>query len=342
MKLNGRTAKAFFQKPDTTLAGLLIYGADPVRVAGRRKEVVLSYAGENAEADMRITRIGGDQLRGEPATLLDGLKAQGFFPGERVVIVESATDGGTKAIEAALSEWQPGDAHLVVTAGSLAPRSSLRKFFESSNQVACAAIYDDPPDRTEIENILRKCGLRNVPQQTVAELITLVATMSPSELEQFFEKVALYKHKDAEPLSLDDLWAVAPASIDADLDSAIDVIADGRANEVAPLLKKLRGQGIVSVRLCLMTLQHFRKLHAAATHQDGASIGLSQLRPPVNFKRKEPMMRQLRAWTVPRLERAIKQLVEADLTLRSSAVAPQDAMLERTFLRIAMMVRERR
>ena len=92
MKLTGDKANNYFTNPDTNHTAILIYGADTMRVALRRQELLKALIGENAEEEMRLTRISGSDLRSDPALLLDGLKASGFFPGPRAVFVEGATD----------------------------------------------------------------------------------------------------------------------------------------------------------------------------------------------------------------------------------------------------------
>jgi DNA polymerase-3 subunit delta len=68
---------------------------------------------------MRLTRISGSDLRSDPALLLDGLKANGFFPGLRAVFVEGATDTNSAVIDAAMQDWQIGDAILILTCKSI-------------------------------------------------------------------------------------------------------------------------------------------------------------------------------------------------------------------------------
>ena len=82
-----------------------------MRVALRRQELLKSLIGDNAEEEMRLTRISGSDLRSDPALLLDGLKASGFFPGLRAVFVEGATDTNSAVIDAAMQDWQIGRCH---------------------------------------------------------------------------------------------------------------------------------------------------------------------------------------------------------------------------------------
>ena len=159
MKLSARDAAAYFRKPDPNGAGLLIFGADAMRVALKRQDVIKALIGPQGEEEMRLTRMTGAELRKDPALLGDAIKAQGFFPGPRVAFVEDAGDSVTKALTPALSDWTPGDTQIIVTAGQLAARSTLRKLFESHPSAYAAGVYDDPPTRDEIEDQLEQAGV---------------------------------------------------------------------------------------------------------------------------------------------------------------------------------------
>jgi DNA polymerase-3 subunit delta len=51
------------------------------------------------------------------------------------------------------------------------------------------------------------------------------------------------------------------------------------------------------------------------------------------------MLRQAQAWPTARLEEALRQLVETDLSLRSSQRAPAMAVIERTLIRLARLAK---
>ena len=159
MKLTGTDANRFLAKPDPTRAGLLIFGADPMRVALKRQEAILALIGTTGESEMRLTRIQAADLRKDGALLNDATRAAGFFPGPRVAFVEDATDGLTATLEAALKDWRKGDAQIVVAAGNLTAKSTLKTLFEKHLNATCIGLYDNPPSREEIESALAKAGL---------------------------------------------------------------------------------------------------------------------------------------------------------------------------------------
>lgn len=334
MILKGVEAARYCAKPDPSRAGLLIFGIDAMRVALKRQEAIAAMVGPEGEAEMRLTRMSGADLRKDASLLLDAIKAVGFFPGPRVAFVEDATDTLADPIATALKEWKPGDATIVVTAGNLTGKSALKSLFEKHPSAVCIGLYDDPPSREEIEDALKKAGLRDIDREAMADLTTLARALDPGDFRQTLEKIALYKYGDPAPLTPADVAVMAPATIEAEVDDLIDAVAEARSAAIGPLFRRLEGQGVLPVTICIAALRHFRILHAAATDPAGPGVGIQKAR--VNFKQKDAMGRQAGQWGTRALEQAIAVLVETDLTLRSSSKAPGMALMERALIRIAM------
>ncbi len=339
MKLSTRDAPAYFTKPDPAKTGLLIYGSDAMRVALRRQEVVKALIGPDGEEEMRLTRIAAAELRKDPALLGDAIKAQGFFPGPRVALLEDAGDGLTPTVAAALEDWREGDAQVVITAGQLTAKSKLRKLFEEHPNAFATGIYDDPPSRDEIERSLRDAGLSDISGDAMAALTQLARTLDPGDFRQTLEKIALYKLGDETTLTPEEVELSAPQSVEADIDDVLNIAADGEAHRIGPVLRRLEAQGVGAVGLCIGATRHFKTLHAVASDPGGAGSGIGKLRPPVFGPRRDRIQRQASAWGMHKLERALSLLLDTDLTLRSTARVPEMALMERTLLRIAWMNR---
>ncbi|MES2540229.1 MAG: DNA polymerase III subunit delta [Pseudomonadota bacterium] len=334
MILKGSEAARYCARPDPARAGLLIFGADAMRVALKRQEAIAALVGPEGEAEMRLTRMSGADLRKDGSLLLDAIKAVGFFPGPRVAFLEEATDGLTDTVAVALKEWKPGDAVIVVTAGNLTGKSALKMLFEKHPSAICIALYDEPPGREEIEAALKVAGLVDIDREAMTDLNTLARALDPGDFRQTLEKIALYKYGDASPLTPADVAAMAPATIEAEVDELIDAVAEARSQAIGPLFRRLEGQGVQPVTICIGALRHFRILHAAATDPQGPGVGIQRAR--VNFKQKDAMGRQAGQWGVRALETAMAVLLETDLTLRSASKAPGMALMERALIRIAM------
>ncbi|PSL21319.1 DNA polymerase III subunit delta [Shimia abyssi] len=340
MKLNARDSSRYFDNPDPDKTGLLIFGPDAMRVAIKRQEVIAALIGPQGEEEMRLSRIPGSELRKDPARLNDTIKEVSFFPGPRVAFVEDATDAAAPAILTALEDWQPGDAQIIVTAGQLKASSKIRKAFEGHRNAYSVGIYNDPPTREEIEAELTRSGLTNPDREAMTDLTNLSRELDPGDFRQTLEKLALYKLKDDTPVTSDDILACAPLSTEAVLDDILNIVAEARPQEIGPVLRKLQAQGVNPVTLLISATRHFRALYTAASDPGGASAGIARMRPPIFGPRRDRMLRQAQGWGAPKLEQALTGLTDTDLQLRSAGQrAPDMALVERLFLRLAMLGR---
>lgn len=344
MKLAARDAASHFANPSPASAATLIYGADPMRVALKRQDLVAALVGPMGEEEMRFNRIGAADLRKDPALLTDSLKAQGFFPGPRAVLMEDAGDGVTDAVKAALADWREGDAHLVVTAGTaLPPRSSLRKMFETLKNGFAVAIYDNPPTRQELEAALEKAGLTKIDRDAMSDLVALSQALDPGDFRQTLEKLALYSYGQSGAVTSDDVAACAPATIEAGIDDLLHVVAEARTGEIGPLMQRLFGQGTAPVQILIFATRHFRTLYSASCDPGGPGAGIGRARPPIFGPRRDRMLRQAQSWVVPKLAQALQMLTETDLQLRSAGQrAPDMALVERLMIRLARLRDARR
>ena len=328
MKLGRRDGAGIIAKPPTDKLGLLLYGSDSMRVALKRQEYLKALLGPAADEEMRLTHIPAADLRREPALLMDAIKAVGFFPGPRAAFVEGANELVAAIIIDTLKDWQTGDAQIVVTAGDLKKTSKLLKAFEGHRDAYAWGIFDDPPDRAEIERLLKEAKLR-AEGPAMGALEELARSLDPGDFRQTLEKLSLYKLSEPDTsVSLEDIAACAPASIEAAVDDIINIVAELKSAQIGPLMRRLQSQGVNAVTLSIMAMRHFRTLHRAACNPGAPIYGVRD---------RDRLQRQSRDWGMHKLETALGILTDTDLQLRSAGqTAPAMAIIERTFIRLAM------
>lgn len=342
MKLASRDVAGFVKNPRPGTALILLFGPDAMRTAITRQDLMKTLLGPNAEEDMRLTRMTGSDLRGAAAALQDAVKAIGFFPGARGVLITDATDSIAPVVKDALAAWEDGDAVMVIEAGNLGKGSALRKLAEGDGRAVAAGIYQEPPGRAAIEDMCAAAGLDDAAPDAMAALVALAQKLDPGDFRQMLDKLALYTWSQTGPVTAEDVAACGPASTEQGLDDVIDTLANCDARSIGPKLERLAAQGVNPTTLCITATRYFRQLHQAAADPGGPGAGIARLRPPVFGPRRDRMQRQARSWGMVKLERALVVLMDTDLALRSSAHHPAMALAERAFIRIAMMNAPRR
>src|SRR5690625_351714 len=335
MKLPGDRAARLLRSPDPCLAGVLLHGSDESAVASSQRILLDSLLGDNrAELD----RLDPAAIRRDPESLLEALRSRSFFGGRRVALMERATDTLAPVIRGALTDIAPEDAFLLVTGRALGTRSPLRQLFEQQENLASLIISAEPPGPAEIMARLEAHGMRaELTEEGKGLLLTIAAGMDVGALEGLLESIALYSLGRQEPVDVDDIAALAPAGADIELDTLVAAIADGRAHQIGPLLRRVVASGATPVGLALGMQRHFRQLLTIAGADGGLEAGLNRLRPRPFGTRRDRLRRQAERWHPERIELAIRLLFDVDSRLRSEERVPEFAIVERCALRLAMM-----
>ena len=340
MKLTNRNLNSFFNSPPKGVSGVLIYGSDPMRVANKRQDLIQAMLGPKANEEMRLARISRENLKKTPEQAIDLCKAQGFFPGQRALLIEEANETITDIIIKAINVWKDGDATIIVTSGSLKPTSNLRKFFEQNENTFSAPIYDNPMNKADVENIISGSGLKNITQDSFTQLYQLALQLEPGDFKQTIEKLALYKFNDETPLTHQEIRKCSPVSNEAQIEEVIAVILSGDQSKISQIVNRLRSQGVLPVTLVIAATRHFKVLFSVAADPKGPNAGASALRPPVYGPRKENLIKQVQTWGPEKIKAAIKIITATDLLLRSTnQQTPQMALVERLFIRLAMIAK---
>jgi DNA polymerase-3 subunit delta len=325
--------------PKTPLA-VLFYGEDSAQIAQRREALARHWGGAEAEADMRLDRLTAAQLRSDPAALDAALRARGFFPGPRVVILTEATDGLADAVLTTAAEATGPDARLIVTAGSLTPRSSLRKGFETGARIAAVPCYRGALDDGELTGLLHAHGLGQAAADARGELLRISGDIDRLSFDQLLRKLALWQHGETTGPNLDDVLACAPPGEIADTDDLMLAVLRRDPAALRQALARLREDGVtLAIALGRQARQLLEARVAMEAEGQGAEAALGRTTPPVPFARRRAFAAVLGRWKRSDLEALLTAIHEVDTALRSAGARdgpPGVALLERAMLRFAL------
>lgn len=335
MKLSGRDAISYCKRPDPKHKATLIFGQDIGYVSSLKDQLVSALLSGMAQ-DTEIVDLAPDELRRDPLKLDEALQSQGLFASQRLVIVQNATDALSKSVTPSLARLEENESHLILTAGQLAARSSLRKAFEANFDTVSLQTFEAQIDRDTILPILRSMNESlSISNDDLESLIQVGRGMDYAAFLKSMEIVAIYAAEHSKPITMDEILKLLPLDRDAEIDAVVATVADGNAEEIGPTLRRLAGSGVTPVSVLIALQRHFRMLFMIV-----ASGGnLAAVKPPLWGSRRDSVQRQLNRWSAGRLETANTLLLETDASVRSSGRPPEFALIERCALRLAMMAK---
>jgi len=330
----------YIARPDPSQSIVLVYGPDAGLVRERVDALVRASVDDPADP-FALARIEGEELSANPARLVEEAHTVPLLGGRRAVLVRAGARNIAAAVESMIAA--PSDeCRVIIEAGNLARSSPLRALCEKAKMAAALPCYaDGERDLVRlIDEEMRDAGLSLAPDARAALSALLGGDRLASRNE--LRKLALYA-RGKERVELADIMAVVADASALALDGVIDAAFAGRTSEVESEFSKARGGGASPAAILSAAIRQVGNLHKMRLAVDGGdSLDFAMKRgaPPVHFTREKPVSEALRAWTPPRLARAMQQLAEASLEARRhSALA--ETIAQRTLLALAVNARRR-
>jgi DNA polymerase-3 subunit delta len=334
VKLAPRQIDGFLKAPSTPC--VLLYGPDSGLVRERAGMLAAQAAGDAADP-FRVAELTVATLRDDPARLSDEANALSLTGGRRVVRLRDAGDGATAIVESLLAGPAPA-ALVIVEAGDLGPRSSLRLLFERAESGAALPCYRDEGGSlaTLIDGTLKAAGLSATAEARSQLIDSLGGDRGVSRAE--LDKLVLYKGGDRGQVTLDDVLACIGDSAAGSLDDVAFAVGDGDSAALDRALDRGIQDGANPVGLLRAVARHFLRLHQAGVALAGgdADRAVKALRPPVHFRQVDRFARQLKRWNSAGLSGAIDRLLEAEMACKRTG-APAEALMRRACLEIARL-----
>ena len=340
MQVKSGAVDAFLSRPDPNARAILLYGPDQGLVR-ERADALARQVVPDLKDPFRIAELSAATLKSGAAPLRDEAAALAFGGGRRVVRVRDAGDAQAAAFKDFLSD-SAGDALIVVEAGDLAKRSSLRLVFEGAKNAAALPCYRDEGRGLEqvIRGQLAEAGLR-----IEADALAFIAGALGGDrgvTRRELEKLILYMSDRGAgaAVGLAEAQAAVGDSAAVALDDVLQAAAAGDLAGLDRALARIAGE-TTPVGLLRAAQRHFQRLHLAACEVEAGTpvdAVLKGLRPPLYFRAADRFKAALRAWTPTRLQRALERLLEAELAAKSTG-SPDQVLAHQVLMEIALAAR---
>lgn len=313
MKIPARDIEGVVKRPESHNA-IFLYGPDEGLVRHRSQMIIDTWLGSEADPMSRLT-LTGDQLKEDPARLFDELQAMSLMGDKRVIILRDPAEANAGDLDEAYNIASP-DNRLIVLAGDLTPKSSLRKGAESHASCPALACYKDEGRGLEslIRDTLTGFGLQVQPEA----FAYLTGHLNGDRMIVLgeLEKLSLYMGEE-ETVTLEIVQSVIGEQSEKSYDDLCYAVSGGDITQAMRLLDRLWQQGEVPVTLLRALQRHFmrfQELEALSAQGMRGEAAVKQLRPPVFFKYQRVVANHASRWQGRKLASAMQilQKTEAD------------------------------
>ena len=324
------------------MRAVLVYGPDNGLVRERVTTLVSTIAKDPADP-FKVADLSPSVLAKDAVRLVDEVLAIPFGGGRRVLVIREAGDEVTEAVSAVLEN--PAGRHelaalVIVGAGNLTPRSSLRRLFEGDD--ACAALPCYPDDEAGLAQLIRNSFSAADITFDPPALHTTAALLGNDRQanRREIEKLVLLAGPNGH-LSEQMVLACLGDSAEASAEAAVLSAADGNYDGLMGHLVRVWADGTEPVAVIRNAQRHFQRLHyVLAQTSEGVPIdaAIKRLRPPVFWRVAGQFRSQLAHWSLASLEISLARLTDAELSAKSTGT-PAALVCDRALISIAQLAR---
>jgi DNA polymerase-3 subunit delta len=331
-------ANAFLSKPDSKIKAVLLYGPDAGLVSERTQKLA-SLLSRREQPPGEIIRIDDSDLEGNPERLTVELLTMPMFGGPKIVRTSTGRRVNAATLQPLLDGGDLAGA-LIVEAGALRNDDKLKALFEKSAIAAAVVCYPDEGASLDglVSEVLKAADLEIAPDARQELIARLGADRALSRAE--IEKLALYAHGKAR-IDLADVDAIVGDASDLTVDLVVTAAATGDVSRALAECDRAIASGENPQSVILAAERHFHRLHRLRSGVD-AGRPLDELtrfmRPPLPFKAKAELERQVRFWTLDRVGTALARITEAVRRSRTTG-ADEAVIAERLLIEIGRLAR---
>jgi len=345
VKITANKVDGFIKSLNSEIRAVLVYGPNGGLVRERIKSLSKLVVQDPADP-FNIGDFSSPSLAKDPVRLVDEVLAVSFGGGRRVLVVRDGGDDLTTAISAVLDNVaadHPLAALVIVGAGNLTPRSSLRRLFE--NTEACAALPCFPDDEAGLAQLVRnslgKDGISIDPHTLDAATALLGNDRQANRRE--IEKLVLFAGPSGH-LSEEMVLSCLGDSAEASAEEAVLSAAEGNYDDLVEQLVRVWADGTEPVAVIRNAQRHFQRLHYVLAQTNGGApldSAIKQLRPPLFWRVAGRFRAQLSNWSMDGIETSLSRLTDAELSAKTTG-APATLVCDRTLMAIAQLARSNR
>tara|TARA_Y100001001_G_C7992529_1_gene303421 strand:+ start:330 stop:1358 length:1029 start_codon:yes stop_codon:yes gene_type:complete len=334
MKLTFRQIEPFVKNPDPKARAVLLYGPD-AGLATERMQIMAKTIVTDLNDPFNVSKFAATDLSDNPAKLDEEARAISMMGGGRVVIVNDASDKYNSIFKGYLED-PSAETLVLVVAGDLGPKSSLRLLFEKQDNAAALPCYvaEGQDLARQIQDHLRSQGFQLEPD--AAHYLTENLVGDQAQMRSELEKLITYMGQE-KTIRLADAQANTGNLSEQKLDALVYGCLGGQMDRADSLLQGLYSEGVSGVYIIRAFQNHLRMLLDARLRRNkGQDMRAITKSLRIFFKLERAFAAQLDVWNEARILNAIEKLNQLEAEIKQTG-APEQTLLARALMGLARM-----
>ena len=261
-----------------------------------------------------------NELLNNSETFKEEILNKSFFDNDKLIIINRASDKILKTIEEVIHK-DISDLKIILKATSLDKKSKLRNYFEKNNSTIIVPFYED---NNQTLLILAQNFFKKEKINISSENLNLVVERSKGDrvnLKNELEKILNYC-RNKKSINSIEILKLTNLAENYNISELIDQCLIKNKKKTLNILNENNlssEDNILAVRTFLYKLKRLKKLKTDLEKKKNIDTVLSSFKPPIFWKDKDIVKKQLNLWTLSQIQKLIIDVNRIELQIKKNA-----------------------
>jgi DNA polymerase-3 subunit delta len=243
-----------------------------------------------------------------------------FFENDKLIIINRVSDKILNLLEE-ITEKKIKNVKIVLKAGILEKKSKIRKFFEKSNEAIIVPFYEDT---LQTITLLIYEFFKEKKIKTTSQIINLIAQKSKNNREILYnelEKINDYALNN-QFLDIEKIKKLINIPADYEISEIINNYLSKNIKKTINILNEnnfIGDKNIEFIRSFLFSVKRLKKLKINLQKIKNTDQVLTDFKPPIFWKEKEIIKKQLNSWSLAEIKSMIKRINNLEISIKKNS-----------------------
>jgi len=299
---------------ESHIKALLLYGPDSGLVLLRSKEVIKKL---NTDP-LNTISISEEQLKENSSIIFDEFLSISLFGDKKLILIKNTNNSISKTLEDIFATEPKGNNFILITAGNLDNKSSLRKIAENSSYIATIPCYadDDKTITKIIHQKLKEYGFKYTTD--VANELTNNFGGNRLTIINELQKLNSYKGNNKN-LTIEDISKCVKDTSENNINDLINEFTNLNINSTNKILGKLFSEAIYPIAIIRSFITYFLKLQLLQYQiQQGKTFQAITQEYRIFWKQAPIIKYHLNLWSSKKINHFLDKLIEIEVKCKTT------------------------
>tara|TARA_X000000368_G_scaffold413566_1_gene401858 strand:+ start:1947 stop:2939 length:993 start_codon:yes stop_codon:yes gene_type:complete len=292
----------------------LIYGENE----GLKEDIILNFTSKYSKES--IIKYSEKEVQENLTDFYNNILSQSFFDTKKLILISEVTDKLKNEIEIILSK-NITDVSIILISKILEKKSNLRNMFEKDKKLICIPVYKD--DHKTLLNIASNF-FRQKKIIISVESLNLIIERSSEDRKNL--KNELYKIENfignKKKIDISELVKLTNLAENHSINKMVDLTLAKNTKQTLRTLNEniLSSDDVfIIIRTFLIKSKRILKLAEELEKNKNVDQVISTYKPPVFWKEKDIVKKQMSVWTKEKVKILIKNINNIELLMKKNA-----------------------